>query len=260
MRKHITLLTLLSKNALKTSFENQLGAVLFLVGKFLRFIFYFLFVHYLLSNTKTLAGYTLSQTLLFFIVFNIVDTTTQLIFREVYRFRTLVVNGELDGILIKPYHPFIRILVGGPDPLDIIMLVLYCGLFIYFMPAAGPLDIGRIFLFIILLMNTFMLAASFHIVVLALGILTTEVDHAMMIYRDVTRVGMLPIDIYKEPLRSIFTFILPVGIMMTFPVKALLGMLDYRLIFVCVIVSLAMLYASLKLWSHALKKYQSWGG
>ena len=105
-----------------------------------------------------------------------------------------------------------------------------------------------------------MLAASFHIVVLALGILTTEVDHAMMIYRDVTRVGTLPIDIYKEPLRSIFTFVLPVGIMMTFPVKALLGMLDYRLIFACVIVSSGMLFVSLKLWNFALKKYQSWGG
>ena len=257
MRKNITLLALLSKNALKTSFENQVGGLLFLTGKFLRFIFYFLFVYYLLSNTKTLAGYSLNQTLLFFIVFNIVDTTTQLSFREVYRFRTLVVNGELDGILIKPYHPFIRILVGGPDPLDMVMLVLYCGLFVYFLPVV---DIGHMILFSILLMNTFMLAASFHIVVLALGILTTEVDHAMMIYRDVTRVGTLPIDIYKEPLRSIFTFVLPVGIMMTFPVKALLGMLDYRLIFACVIVSSGMLFVSLKLWNFALKKYQSWGG
>lgn len=256
----MTLLVLLSKNALKTSFENHVGAILFLVGKFLRFIFYFLFVYYLLSNTKTLAGYTLNQTLLFFIVFNIVDTTTQLIFREVYRFRTLVVNGELDGILIKPYHPFIRILVGGPDPLDMVMLVLYCGLFAYFLPLAVSVDIGHIFLFLILLINTFMLAASFHIVVLALGILTTEVDHAMMIYRDVTRVGTLPIDIYKEPLRSIFTFILPVGIMMTFPVKALLGMLDYRLIFACVIITSGMLLVSLRLWHYALKKYQSWGG
>jgi ABC-2 type transport system permease protein len=240
--------------------QHKVGAMFFLSGKFLRFGLYFLFVSYLLSNTKTLAGFNMTETLIFFLTFNVIDTTAQLLFREVYRFRPLVVNGELDAILIKPYHPFMRILLGGVDILDLVSIVFYVGLLMHYVLQLPEVSFTGIILYIVLFINALIIATAFHIIVLAMGILTTEVDHAIMIYRDITRLGAFPIDIYGEPVRTFFTFVLPIGVMMSFPVKSLLGVLGWQFAAVGIAIGTILLLFSLFLWNQALKKYQSWGG
>src|SRR5690349_18500737 len=108
--RNLRIFWLFSTFSLKTTLQTPIGAIFFFLGKLLRFAMYFFFVSYLLSHSKLLAGYNLNQTLVFFLTFNVIDTFAQLLFREVYRFRPLVVNGELDAILLKPYHPFMRVL------------------------------------------------------------------------------------------------------------------------------------------------------
>lgn len=260
MKRNLKIFYLFSLYAMKTTFQHPIGSILFLAGKLLRFGIYFFFVAYLLSSTKILAGYNLTQTLIFFITFNIIDTISQLMFREVYRFRPLVVNGELDLVLTKPYHPFLKVLIGGIDFLDLVTVLVYIGLLTFFISQLGTLSLINLLIFLILLINGLIIATASHIIVLALGILTTEVDHTIMIYRDITRLGILPVDIYKEPLRSLFTFILPIGIMMTFPAKSLLGLLSWNFIVFSLVISSILLAFSLLLWDKALKKYQSWGG
>jgi ABC-2 type transport system permease protein len=259
MIKSIKLFLLFSRYAFRSTVQHPIGAFAFLLGKILRFGMYFMFVYYLLTHTRFLAGYNLEQTIIFFLTFNIIDSTAQLFFREVYRFRPLVVNGELDTILVKPYHPFLRILVGGVDLLDFITLSVYVGLLIWFLNHTQFTGVALL-TFIALIINGLIIATAFHILVLAMGILTTEVDHAVMIYRDITRLGTLPVDIYQEPLRSVFTFLLPIGVMMTFPVKSLFGLLSGGMIMVSFTIAIGMLAGSLIIWNRAIKKYQSWGG
>jgi ABC-2 type transport system permease protein len=229
-------------------------------GKILRFLMFFFFVFFLVSKTKTLKGYGVDQAVFFYLTFNIIDTTAQLLFREVYRFRPLVVSGELDTILVKPFHPFLRILVGGVDFLDLIMLIPYLILTLFFAGKIGSFSFVNLLFYFGLLTNALILATAFHVFVLALGILTTEVDHTIMIYRDLTSLGRFPMEIYKEPIRGFFTFIIPVGIMMSFPSKALFGLLSPSLILFSFLLSFVFLTTSLKLWGVAIEKYQSWGG
>ena len=89
------------------------------------------------------------------------------------------------------------------------------------------------------------------------NVITTEIDHAVMLYRDVSGMGRFPIDIYREPIRGVLTFALPVGIMMRFPVKALFGLLSPMLIIYALLFSLLFFYFSLKIWDWSLKKYSS---
>jgi len=259
MIRNLRLFWLFSKNTVKASFQHRLGIFLFLAGKIGRFTVFFLFVYFLLKQTKVLAGYNLNQTLIFFLTFNFIDSFSQFLFREVYRFRPLIVSGEFDLVLIKPHHPFLRILVGGVDILDLPLTLLYIVLLTYFIFRSNFVDPTRIIFYFGLVLNALIIATAFHIIVLSLGILTTEVDHTIMIFRDMTRMASLPIDIYKEPIRSIFTFIIPVGIMMTFPVKMLFGMLSVNFFIVSLLIAFFVLSLSLYLWKTALRKYQSWG-
>lgn len=260
MKKNLKIFLFLSKMGIKTSLQNRVGAIFFLIGKVFRFVVFFVFIYFLLSKTKLLAGYNLNQMLIFFLTYNFIETITQLLFREVYRFRGLIVNGEFDTVLIKPYHPFIRILIGGIDILDFITLIPYLGLLIFFISKLGYIGLFNIITFVSLIINSIIIATAFHIIVLALGIFTTEVDHTIMVYRDITRMAAIPIDIYKEPIRSFLTFIIPIGVMMTFPVKSLFGLLSYQFILISFIISIITVIFALWLWNNALKKYQSWGG
>lgn len=260
MKRFFRIFFLFSRNSLKTTLMHRTGIILFTLGKTLRFAMFFAFVFFLVHKTQTLAGYAPSQIIIFFLTFTIIDTVSQLFFREVYRFRPLVLSGELDTILVKPYHPFMRILIGGIDVMDAVMIIPYTGLLVVALFQVGNITpISGVFYFL-LIVNALVLATGFHMLVLALGVLTTEIDHAIMIYRDVTRLGGMPIDIYREPIRFTFTFILPVGIMMSFPVKALFNLLSPSFIFVSFLFGISTLFAGLCGWEYAIKKYQSWGG
>lgn len=259
MKKNLKIFWLFSLFSIKTTFQHPVGIFSFTVGKIIRFGFYFVFIYFLVSKTKFIAGYTVNQALIFFLTFNFVDSFAQLLYREVYRFRPLIVNGEFDGVLLKPYHPFIKILIGGIDILDTILIIPYVILLIYFIFLTPHLTALSVLSYFVFLLNGLILATSFHIMILAIAILTTEIDHAMMIYRDLTKMAALPVDIYREPIRSIFTFVIPVAIMMAIPVKSLFGLLNLQTGIISIAIGIIFLFFSLFLWQHALSKYQSVG-
>lgn len=258
MKRNLKIFWLLSIFSAKTAFQHRIGMISFILGKIVRFVFYFLFIFFLVSRTKFLAGYSLQQTIIFFLTFNFIDTFAQLLFREVYRFRPLIVNGEFDSILVKPYHPFIRILIGGVDIMDTITIVPYLGVLVYFIIQVH-LNPINILLYTGFIINALILATGFHILILAIGILTTEVDNTMWMYRDFTKMLALPIDIYKEPVKSFLMFGIPIGIMMAVPVKALFGLLTTNMYIISIVISIVFLLFVFYLWNIALKRYQSVG-
>ena len=260
IKRNLKLFFLYSKLSLKTIFQGKLGIVLFTLGKITRFIFLLFMIYLVFSKTKLVKGYTLNQMIIFYLTFNIIDNISQFFFREVYRFRPLVVSGSFDLTLLKPHHPFIRVLVGGLDFLDLFLLIPTIILTIYFILQLPSFHFLPLISYLVLIINSLIIATAFHIAVLALAILTTEVDHTIMIYRDLTALGRFPMEIYKEPIRGIFTFIIPIGIMMSFPPKALFNLLSPIFYLFSFLVSSVLFFASLKLWNLALRKYQSWGG
>ncbi len=236
---------------------DRWNASIFLLGKLLRFVFFTIFLFALFAKIPEIHGYSKYQMIFFFLNFNVLDTMAQLFYREVYRFRPMVVSGDFDLVLTKPMSPLFRALAGGADPLDFYMLVLYIGLLIFVIFQLGSFSLIGVISYVTLLFNGFLIATAFHILVLALAIVTTEVDHAIMIYRDLTMMGRVPVDMYQEPLRGILTFALPVGIMMTFPAKAMLGLLSPWAILLAFILGSLFFVLCLRVWHYALSKYSS---
>lgn len=260
MKKNLKIIWLFSKFSVKTSLSNRAGVVLFLTGKIIRFVLFFLFIYRLLNQSGSLAGFNLAETFVFFLSFNLLDSLVQMLFREVYRFRPLIVSGEFDSVLVKPYHPFLKILLGGIDVLDIVPTIAYALFLVYFSFQASVTNLAHILLYTILFFNGILIAAGFHIIVLSLGIFTTQVDHTIMIYRDMSRMASLPIDIYQEPLRSVLLYVIPIGIMVSVPAQVLVGTFTPGLVMYALVFSGVFFVFSLYLWRQALKKYQSWGG
>jgi len=257
MLRYLKIWWFLSIASVQIFFVSRIGAILFLTGKILRFILYMGFLIILVSKTKILAGYDLWQVMLFYLTFNFIDSLTQMLFREVYRFRQQIVGGNFDLLLVKPFNILFRVLFGWTDILDFLTLIPFIFMISFIISKLSHITILGIFFYIILIINAFMIALSFHIIVLALAILTTEIDHAIMIYRDFTGMGKFPIDIYREPLRSFVTFVIPVGIMMTFPVKSLIGALNLGTIILSITIGILIFSGSIIIWRYALRQYSS---
>ena len=236
--------------------SQRFGAGIFIIGKLLRFGFFLAFIFFLLKGTKTLAGYNLNQTLFFFLTFNLIDVVAQFLFREVYRFRPLVVSGSFDLVLTKPMSALFRSLMGGADVLDLVTIPPLV-LAIYLVGRGlGPSPTDVLF-YIFLIINGLALATAFHIAVISMGIITLEIDHTIMIYRDITNLGRFPIDIYKQPLQGILTYLIPVGIMITLPAKALMGLVSPWGVLLSFAIGVAAVLVSIRLWHFALTKYTS---
>lgn len=247
----------LTTASFQSLFVSKLGALLFLFGKLLRFFFFLSFLILLSSKTKALAGYSMWQVLLFYMTFNFIDSAVQMFFRDVYRFRQLVLTGNFDFVLLKPISPLFRILFGGADLLDLITLFPFI-LFIIFISFQIPgISIFGFGMYILLIVNAFIIATAFHIFVVSLAVITTEIDHAIMMYRDFTGMGKFPIHIYAQPLQSLVTFIIPVGIMMTYPVDALLGILSIKGIIIAMMFGGVLLFLSLSVWKYSVRRYTS---
>ncbi len=255
--KYLKLWWFLTLNAAQTTFAWRFGSIVFLLGKFLRFGFFFVFLYVLLGRAQTLAGYNANQVFFFYLTFNLIDSIPQLFFREVYRFRQQVISGNFDYYLVRPMSVLFRSLFGGSDILDIpLILTISILLFIVGAHLSGITPMSAI-AYIGLVINAILIATAFHIGVLCLGILTTEVDNAIMLYRDFTQMGRFPVDIYKQPLRGLLTFVIPVGIMMTTPAKVLMGIFTPLILVVSFGIGIVTFILSLLLWRYALRSYAS---
>ncbi len=246
----------MSRNSFLVIFSRKSVLFVFLAGKIIRFVFQVLLIFFLVNGSKTLAGYDSNQTLFFFLTFVAIDSTSQFLFREVYRFRNYVVTGDFDLILVKPFNSLFRILLGGADAVDLITLPFFYLSLFYVGSLLSPSSLD-VLLFILLIVVGLLISTAFHIFVISFGIITLEVDHVSMIYRDVTNMGRFPVDIYKEPVKSFLTFFIPVAIMVTLPAKALMGRVSFILVIISLIISALFLFISLKFWNFALKKYTS---
>ncbi len=257
MKKYLNIWTLFTLHGIQTSFASRFGFIIFTIAKLLRFFFFLFFLAIITGRTKSVAGFTLWELIFIYATFNLIDTVPQMLFRSVYRFKSYVVNGFFDFYLIQPLSPLFRAILGSADILDLHMLFISIGFILYSGIHLPSFSIFGVILYLLLLLNALLVATAFHILVVSLGVATTEVDSTIMLYRDLTQMGRLPISVYQQTVSFILTFVIPVGIMVTFPVQALLGTLSFQFITYSFIFGITFFTLSLVLWKKSLRSYAS---
>jgi ABC-2 type transport system permease protein len=206
------------------------------------------------GGVDSINGYSTSNLITFFLVFNLFDLFGQIFFRGIYWFRGQVLSGEFDLRLIKPMSPLFQALTRQTDVLDIPMLVVVLSALIWQHLDAS---INQILLFILLTGSAMVIITSIHILVAALGVMTTEVDHTMMVFRDLTSMARFPIEIYQPLIRWGLTVILPVAAAFTFPAQALSGTITPFWTIMSLIMAVGWWSFSQWVWQRALKHYTS---
>jgi ABC-2 type transport system permease protein len=257
-RKYARIWWRLVLNSFKTQMSNSFASIGYLIGKFIRFGFFLLYLLAIFKNLPGLKGYTMPEIVLFFMTFNFVDVGGQFLFRGLYGVKTLIEEGDFDKILTQPANPLFRISVMGMDLLDLLTLFPIIGVSIWASHRLpSPVHAADALLFATLLVNALLIAFSFHVIIGALSVKTQELEGAIWVYRDVMTLGRFPINVYSELIRGLFVTMVPVGIMITFPTRALLGALSWPLAGYSFAVGAAFYVGSQLFWRKMLREYTS---
>lgn len=243
--------------AMQAQLSYRLGSAGFLIGKMIRLVFFFAFVAAVFRHVDTVAGYSLEETALFFLTYNLVDMSAQIFFRGVYGARRTVADGDFDFYLVQPCSPLFRMVCSTVDFLDLVTIVpvLFMTALVFgkLPPAAWTAYAG----YGLLVANGVALVFAVHVAVAALAVRTQEMDNAIWIFRNVMFMGRFPADVYGPPVRLALTLLIPVAVMTSFPAQAFLGRLAPAWAAYAAALTVAAVWGSLAFWRSCVARYTS---
>ena len=258
MKKYFRIWWQLAVMSFKSQTNSPVSSSGYLLGKWVRLAFFIVFLMAIFRHTQSLAGYTLEETALFFMTFNIVDILAQLFFRGIYGIRSIVRDGDFDYYLIQPTHLIWRVCFNTVDFLDVFTMIPVIAVTVYVMRhIPGALTSSSLLLYTLLIINGLVIAFAMHLAVAALAVWTQEMDNTIWLYRDLMTLGRFPADIYNNTLRFAITFLIPIAVMVSVPAKAFLGRLTPGAYALAFIGAAASLFVSLAFWQFACRRYTS---
>lgn len=258
MRKYFRVWKQLAVMAAGSYMSNRIEYSSYFLGKILRFSLLLLMIISIFSHTKNIAGYTKYQAIAFFLTAFLVDTIGQAFFRGVYLFREDIRKGNFDFVVSKPIGSLFYSLSRLPDFLDVIFLIPLSVLIVFTFSQLGifqnPLSI---FLYLVFILLSIVIIAAIHIISVSLTVWTMESESFIWIFRNAMFMGLFPPEIFSNPIQLIFTFAVPIIIIVAVPAKALLGLLTIKLAITALAVTFVFFGGSLLLWKTSLKHYSS---
>jgi ABC-2 type transport system permease protein len=256
VKRYFLIWSLLTRKTFSVHLTRKLGFFVFLTGKILRFVLFISFLFLIFRKTGGVGSYSTNQAVLFFVVFHLISSLSQMLFRNVYTFRQSVISGNFDLILSKPFNPLFRVVFGGFDFIDLVTIPPLIAALVYAALPISP-NFYQVVLFILLLVNSLFISFSLHTFVISLSIITLEIDHMVMIYRDLETIARFPLEVYGKKVAFFLTYLIPLGIMISFPAKVLLGLLSPIFVIMSIIFGFVFFFVSIRFWNFALKKYTS---
>jgi ABC-2 type transport system permease protein len=258
VRKYLRIWLCLVRNSFRTQMSTSLGSAGYLIGKILRLGFFLAYLLAIFDHLPGLKGYSMPEVVLFFMTFNLVDIGSQFLFRGMYGIKYLIEEGDFDKILTQPAHVLFRISVMGVDLLDLLTLIPVVGITFWTL-ARVPSEITplAVVLYAVLLANAMVISYAIHVFVGALSVKTQELESAIWVYRDVMTLGRFPVSIYSEVIRGLLVTALPIGVMITFPAQALLGLFTWRGTLYSLALGLSFHVAAQWFWRRMLREYTS---
>lgn len=248
----------LSNLAISSYLSNRIDSVSYFIGKLIRFGFFLLLIFSIFRFTNSLAGYSKYEIILFFLTFNFIDVFAQAFFRGIYLFKNDIRRGNFDYVISKPINPLFYSLTRLTDILDILFLIPIIILIIYTIAKLNILiTLIIIVKYLFFLCLGLIIVLGIHILSASITIWTMESENFIWFYRESITIGRFPPEIFPPTLQFIFTFLMPIVIIVAFPTKALLNNLTLSWSIIAILYAFAFFIIALLLWQISLKHYSS---
>lgn len=262
VRKYVAVWWRLAQMAFLMQFANRWSSLGWLGGKVVRLVFFLVFIVAIFKHVPSVAGYSLFQVAIFFLTFNIVDIVAQLFFRGLYMVGRDIREGDMDFYLLQPVHPLFRMASNMVDFLDFMTLLPVLAVTFYLLPRTlAPFPAAEaarnLALYLLLCLNGVVIAFALHVLIASLTVRTQQMENTIWMYRDMMSLGRFPVDIYSRPIQFVLATVLPVGVMVSYPSKALIGLLSPLNVLLAFVLSAVIVALALASWKSALRRYSS---
>lgn len=170
-------------------------------------------------------------------------------------------KGTLDFLLLKPVDAQFMLSTSKLDLARSIDVVVGFGLAAYATYAAGARpNVVQIALALLIVICAVAILYSIWILVVSLSFRVVKVDNLSHLITSVFDAARFPASVFRGALAFLFTFIVPLALMTTYPALALLGKLDAQHVSTALFVALAFLVVSRRVWLRSVRFYTGAGG
>ncbi len=167
-------------------------------------------------------------------------------------------DGTFDYVLLKPVDAMLLVSASKVEPWKILEVLSGVGIFVYAFALLGRAPaIADVLLGVALLVAAMIAAYSLWLAAVSLSFWAVRLDNLMALLSAVFDISRWPISVFHGALRVIFTVIVPIALMTSYPASALLGRLEAPTALACVVGSAALLAGSRLLWRRAVAAYTS---
>lgn len=166
-------------------------------------------------------------------------------------------KGDLDLLLAKPVNSQFMITLQKANTALIGNLLLGAGWLIYSLQSLGDFHFARLFWLILLIPCSLVVIYSMRFIFSASAVIFTRSENLQFLWWQVYRIGMRPDSMYFPWFKWIILTVVPVGVIVSLPARALLNPPEFFYIAWPVILVPILLYLTSKFWNFALKFYSS---
>jgi ABC-2 type transport system permease protein len=167
-------------------------------------------------------------------------------------------TGSFDYVLLKPADAQLLVSASRYEPWKLFDLMSAIGLTIYafWLRGAAP-SLGSVALGLGLLVTGVIAMYSLWIVCAAASFWVGRLDNLMYLLGAIFDTARWPVQVFPGVWRVVFTFVIPVAVMTTFPAMALLGKIDMTRAVGSIVGALLLLVVSRMTWRAAIRNYTS---
>ena len=167
-------------------------------------------------------------------------------------------SGSFDYVLLKPIDAQVMVSASRYEPWKVFDLAGAIAIVSYALAKRGaPPSAADLVLGVVLFGSGVLAAYALWILCAAASFWVVRLDNLMYLLGAIFDTARWPVQVFPRAWGIVFTFVIPVAIMTTYPAKALLGTLDAPAALATVGGSLLLLVASRLVWRIAIRRYTS---
>ncbi len=209
------------------------------------------------SKTNTLAGWTPAELLAIVGVYSVVSGVSQLVVQpSLSRFMEDIRLGTLDFTLTKPVDAQALVSVRQVEVwklFDVAIGVVVLG--VAMAQLGATIGIVEAAAFLLALLSGVTTIYSFLLILATFAFWLVRLDNILVIYQSMYEAGRWPIGIYPPWLRTVLTFLVPVGFAVTVPAEGLVGRLTPATLAGAVALAMALPLVARWFWRIGIRHY-----
>jgi ABC-2 type transport system permease protein len=167
-------------------------------------------------------------------------------------------KGTLDFILLKPADAQFLVSTAKFEPWRALNILTGIGVFIYAFHLLGhPPSVLGLFSSVLLLATSSLLLYSLWILTVSAAFYVVKVDNLTYFFSSIFDAARWPSSVFRGFLSIIFTFVIPLALMTTYPAQAMLGKLTLQTLLGAILGALVFASLARWMWLQSIGKYTS---